>query len=340
MKILVLNRPVASKFWGSRGFSRWQFRNVLELRGTPVFAFSRAPFARCVASHDRNTVVHATFVMSSGFRVLHLVRPFLSFLPEVKQANHKVPFRERALYTTVALFVFLVCSQLPLYGINTASGADPFYWARVIMASNRGTCMELGISPIVTSGLVMQLLAGSKIIEVDDAVKEDRALLCVSCNLLLGDRSCVCVSDVTIAQVFDCSVRDRPRPTAFDARARDAQFPPIKTYPRPRGGIFKDWSNANASNLASKLTPPPQKNPQQRRAEAPRRAYYDRRSRGVRRFRNLRRRARARRRERHFDHPPAVHGAYFPITTFRRLIAHTRLTFFCTISGRHHRHLS
>merc|ERR1719506_1035289 len=36
--------------------------------------------------------------------------------------------------------------------------------------------MELGISPIVTSGLVMQLLAGSRIIEVDYNVKEDRAL--------------------------------------------------------------------------------------------------------------------------------------------------------------------
>jgi protein transport protein SEC61 subunit alpha len=44
------------------------------------------------------------------------------------------------------------------------------------MASNRGTLMELGISPIVTSGLVMQLLAGSKIITVDQGVKEDRAL--------------------------------------------------------------------------------------------------------------------------------------------------------------------
>jgi len=115
--------------------------------------------------------------MSSGFRVLHLVRPFLSFLPEVKAADRKISFREKTLYTCIALFVFLVCSQLPLYGINTASGADPFYWARVIMASNRGTCMELGISPIVTSGLVMQLLAGSKIIEVDESVKEDRALL-------------------------------------------------------------------------------------------------------------------------------------------------------------------
>ena len=34
--------------------------------------------------------------------------------------------------------------------------------------------MELGISPIITSGLVMQLLAGSRIIEVNQSVKEDR----------------------------------------------------------------------------------------------------------------------------------------------------------------------
>lgn len=58
-----------------------------------------------------------------------------------------------------------------------ATGSDPFYWARVIMASNRGTCMELGISPIVTAGLVMQLLAGSKLIDVDNSVKADRELL-------------------------------------------------------------------------------------------------------------------------------------------------------------------
>jgi protein transport protein SEC61 subunit alpha len=110
-------------------------------------------------------------------RPLDVVRPFLSVLPDVSQADRRVPFREKALYTAVALFVFLVCSQLPLYGIQTNAGSDPFYWARVIMASNRGTCMELGISPIVTSGLVMQLLAGSKIIDVDNSVKADRELL-------------------------------------------------------------------------------------------------------------------------------------------------------------------
>ncbi len=36
--------------------------------------------------------------------------------------------------------------------------------------------MELGITPIITSGMIMQLLAGAQIIEVDYSLKEDRAL--------------------------------------------------------------------------------------------------------------------------------------------------------------------
>ena len=47
----------------------------------------------------------------------------------------------------------------------------------VILASNRGTIVELGIKPIVTSSLVLQLLAGSKIVEVYNSVREDQALL-------------------------------------------------------------------------------------------------------------------------------------------------------------------
>ncbi|CAG9463811.1 unnamed protein product [Pedinophyceae sp. YPF-701] len=111
-----------------------------------------------------------------SFRVLNLVKPFMSVLPRVEKPDKKVPFKDKLIYTCVALFVFLVCSQLPLYGIKAQTGADPLYWARVIMASNRGTCMELGISPIVTSGLVMQLLAGSKILDVDMSIAADKEL--------------------------------------------------------------------------------------------------------------------------------------------------------------------
>jgi len=104
------------------------------------------------------------------------VKPCMCVLPEVSAPDRKIPFREKVLWTAISLFVFLVCCQIPLYGIVTNKSADPFYWMRVILASNRGTLMELGISPVVTSGMVMQLLAGAKIIDVDQSLKEDRVL--------------------------------------------------------------------------------------------------------------------------------------------------------------------
>jgi len=55
-------------------------------------------------------------------------------------------------------------------------GADPLYWLRVILASNKGTIMELGMTPIITSGMIMQLLVGAKIIDVNMQSKEDREL--------------------------------------------------------------------------------------------------------------------------------------------------------------------
>jgi len=110
------------------------------------------------------------------FRTIDLVKPMMCVLPEVSTPDRRIPFREKVLWTAISLFVFLVCTQVPLFGITANKSADPFYWMRVILASNRGTLMELGISPIVTSGMVMQLLAGSKIIDVDQSLKEDRML--------------------------------------------------------------------------------------------------------------------------------------------------------------------
>lgn len=97
-------------------------------------------------------------------------------MPEVESPKHKVQFREKFMWTAITLFIFLICSQIPLFGIMTSESSDPMYWMRVILASNRGTLMELGITPIITSGMIMQLLAGAQIIEVDHSVKEDRAL--------------------------------------------------------------------------------------------------------------------------------------------------------------------
>ncbi|KAI9364134.1 SecY subunit of pre protein translocase [Pilaira anomala] len=113
-----------------------------------------------------------------GLRVLHILKPFMAALPEIESPLRKVPFNERLLYTVVTLFAFLVMSQVPLYGIISSESSDPLYWMRVVLASNRGTLMELGVLPILSSGMIMQLLASANVIRVDYSLKEDRALFC------------------------------------------------------------------------------------------------------------------------------------------------------------------
>jgi len=60
--------------------------------------------------------------------------------------------------------------------MKSSDSSDPLYWMCAALASNRVTLMELGITPIITSGMIMQLLAGANLIEIDFTLKEDRAL--------------------------------------------------------------------------------------------------------------------------------------------------------------------
>ena len=56
------------------------------------------------------------------------------------------------------------------------SSTDPLYWMRLILAFKRGTLMELGIMPIVTSAMIMDTLLHARFIEVDVTLREDRML--------------------------------------------------------------------------------------------------------------------------------------------------------------------
>ncbi len=112
--------------------------------------------------------------MTSTF--LKALSPFVRIMPEVKAPDREVSFREKFVWTALILIIFLIMSHLPLYGVDKGVGTDYLWAMRVILASTRGTLMELGIGPIVTAGLVMQLLSGSKIINVDFGDPEDRAL--------------------------------------------------------------------------------------------------------------------------------------------------------------------
>ena len=110
-------------------------------------------------------------------RFLGLFKPLSRITPEVKPPQRKVGFNEKLFWTGLALSLYLIMTEVPLYGlpISTTQG-DPFLYLRVIFASHRGSLMELGIGPIVTAGLILQLLAGSGMIGCDMSNPDDRML--------------------------------------------------------------------------------------------------------------------------------------------------------------------
>jgi len=112
------------------------------------------------------------------------LQPFCVFLPEIPKANKKISFREKTIWTALSLGIFLICCQVPLFGISPGEHADPLYWARQILASNRATLMELGISPIVTSSMITQLLVGMKVLSAGETPAEKDAF--ESVQKLLG----------------------------------------------------------------------------------------------------------------------------------------------------------
>jgi len=104
-----------------------------------------------------------------------IVKKISVYVPQIPKPKKKLSLTEKFLWSGIALLLYLMMGQIPLYGAPT-SLFDPFAFARVIFASQQGTLIELGIGPIVTAGLLMQLLKGSEIIKLDFKNPDDRSL--------------------------------------------------------------------------------------------------------------------------------------------------------------------
>ncbi|HEU4604656.1 MAG TPA: preprotein translocase subunit SecY [Nitrososphaera sp.] len=118
--------------------------------------------------------------MSSTTTREHGLRRFIKaasvYVPQVPKPKRKISLTEKFVWTGIALFAYLVMGQIPLYGVTDDPRFDFLAFARVIFAAQQGTLMELGIAPIVTAGLLMQLLKGSDLIKLDFKNPDDRSL--------------------------------------------------------------------------------------------------------------------------------------------------------------------
>ncbi len=88
-------------------------------------------------------------------------------LPEVGSPKQKkLPFNERLKWTLIVLVLFFVLGMIPLWPLGQNTLAQ-FEYLSIILGAEFGSLLSLGIGPIVTGSIILQLLNGAGILKFD-----------------------------------------------------------------------------------------------------------------------------------------------------------------------------
>ncbi|MBN1646355.1 preprotein translocase subunit SecY [Candidatus Woesearchaeota archaeon] len=98
----------------------------------------------------------------------------LDNLPEVAQPKEKKQgFKTKLKWTLVVLVLFYVLGLIPLAGLGN-NALSRFEFLSVILGASFGSIISLGIGPIVTASIVLQLLNGSGLVKFDLTTHEGK----------------------------------------------------------------------------------------------------------------------------------------------------------------------
>jgi preprotein translocase subunit SecY len=98
----------------------------------------------------------------------------LNNLPEVKgPEQRRLSFKEKLKWTGMILGIFFILGLIPLFGLGS-NALQQFEFLSIILGAEFGSIMSLGIGPLVTASIVLQLLNGSGLIKFDLTTTEGK----------------------------------------------------------------------------------------------------------------------------------------------------------------------
>ncbi len=107
--------------------------------------------------------------------MLEKLQPLFSILPQVANPDRRISFNDKLKWTAIMLVLYFFLAEINLYGLSSVA-VDQFASLRAVLAGNFGSILTLGIGPIVSASIVLQLLIGGKILNLDLSKHEDKAL--------------------------------------------------------------------------------------------------------------------------------------------------------------------
>ncbi|WP_435359046.1 preprotein translocase subunit SecY [Haloarchaeobius sp. DFWS5] len=104
--------------------------------------------------------------------------PVLTRMPAVQRPEGHVPFKRKLGWTAGVLVLYFFLTTITVYGTQPvgSGGGDAFGQFRSILAGANRSILHLGIGPIVTASIVLQLLGGANLLGLDTNDPRDQIL--------------------------------------------------------------------------------------------------------------------------------------------------------------------
>ncbi|NLA39545.1 MAG: preprotein translocase subunit SecY [Methanomicrobiales archaeon] len=98
--------------------------------------------------------------------LLDRFEPILAAMPAVRSPEGHVHFKNKLMWTLAILLLYFALTNISIFGLSPQS-QDIFGLWRALLAGASGSLLHLGIGPIVTASIVLQLLKGADILQID-----------------------------------------------------------------------------------------------------------------------------------------------------------------------------
>ena len=102
------------------------------------------------------------------------LEPIYKMLPEVKGPEVRPNLNKRILWSLIGLILFFVMGSITVIGIAPSSAGN-LQQLQIILASQIGTLITIGIGPVVLASIILQLLVGGGLIKIDLTNPKDKA---------------------------------------------------------------------------------------------------------------------------------------------------------------------
>ncbi|MFH1503078.1 MAG: preprotein translocase subunit SecY [Candidatus Diapherotrites archaeon] len=102
------------------------------------------------------------------------LRKIFNYIPEVKKPEEKkLAFNVKLKWTLIVLVAFFILANISLFGMSN-NALERFKYLAIILGTDFGSIISLGIGPIVMASIILQLLTGAGILNIDITTTEGK----------------------------------------------------------------------------------------------------------------------------------------------------------------------